>query len=300
MLLYVYRWDYVEHTILGSTPQGLIKVRGFVPWKYIKGKRYLFKTLQGSKPTRVDKVPGKHKDALLQFLSSRHLSQTGWVEVPDWHCNADQVNPIDSKELPELHIISFDIEAYSSKNQFPDPSLPEDAIICIGTVSSQYGPKTFVGEESAMVYSFYQYLLSAHLVVGYNTHGFDWRYILERHGLPVSKDRTWVWEKSVWSSSACNKVDVSYPSSPGVLVVDLYHYCKRTFKIDDYRLNTVANYFGITQGKFEMPYQDLWRGWEQGELDSIIRYCEQDCQLVLEILQRCNMVHGLLALAQVT
>jgi DNA polymerase elongation subunit (family B) len=51
-------------------------------------------------------------------------------------------------------------------------------------VSNQDGAVSFSGDESTFVGDFYKYIMDADIVVGYNTHGFDWRYITARHDIP--------------------------------------------------------------------------------------------------------------------
>lgn len=294
MKIFVYKWEYRDFVIYGCTPDGNIVVRNFVPyrWKASPLGTKVLKHLRGSKPIPVVKVPARHPQALLQFLARYDLPQCGWVDVPQLGVvQAKDIVRVNRQDIPNLHVISFDIETYSSTGGFPDPSRDEDVIICIGTVSNHHGPRSFIGED---LREFYQYLQTAHVVIGYNTHGFDWRYILTRYTAPVG---TWVQHK--WSSSACQLVDISYLSMPNILCLDLYHYCKRTFKIDDYRLNTVASYFGL-DGKLDLKYDAIWRCYEAGDIATIVTYCERDCQLVLDIMERCEMLAGLFALAQVT
>ncbi len=312
MDLFVYRWDYYRNTIYGSSTNGnYVEVSGFIPWEYVGGGSVPMKTLLGSRTVYVQRVPAIHADAVVQFLSSKKLCRTGWIviEHPDVigkciKCTANQITASPRMDMPEFHTIAFDIEAYSLDRTFPNPGVDGNKIICISTVSSRNGAKTFSGDESTFVGDFYKYILDADadIVVGYNTHGFDWRYITTRHEVPSFSKYPRVACANItksWSSSAYQNVDVSYLSIPGIIVVDLYSYCGRNFKIDDYRLNTVAQYFKLGS-KLEMPVEKMWADYERGEIHDIIDYCVQDCQLVLDIVQASGMINDVMALSRVT
>jgi DNA polymerase delta subunit 1 len=308
MELYIYRWDYYNRLIYGSSTDGrYVEVSGFIPWEYVENGSMPMKTLLGSKSVNVSKIPAIHKDAVIQFLSVKNLSQTGWVIVEDPETSGKCINCkhlTSSKrmDIPELHIMAFDIEAYSLDRSFPNPEINENNIICISTYSNQNGAKTFSGDESTFVGEFYQYILEADIIIGYNTHGFDWRYITTRHDVPFFSKYPQIHSECItksWSSSAYKNVDVSYLSIPGIIVIDLYSYCSRSFKIDDYRLNTVAKYFGVGT-KLDMPVEKMWTDYERGEIREVIDYCVQDCKLVLDIIEKSGMINDIMALSKIT
>lgn len=308
MELFVYKWDYFYNTVYGSSTEGrYVEIRGFIPWKYKEGGPLPMKTLLGSKDVMMSKISAIHDDAIIQFLSSRGLFQTGWVtvtnpEVSGRCIRGDSVQACPRMDIPDLHIIAFDIEAYSASRAFPNPDVADDKIICISAVSSQNGAVSFSGDESTFVGDFYKYIMDADVVVGYNTHGFDWRYITTRHAVPQYSKYPRVSSQSVaksWTSSAYRNVDVSYLSIPGIIVVDLYTYCYRSFKIDDYRLNTVAKHFDVG-AKMDMPVDQMWSDYEQGDIAEVIEYCVQDCQLVLDVIRKTGMINDIMSLSKVT
>jgi DNA polymerase delta subunit 1 len=308
MELFVYKWDYFYNTIYGSTTNGrYIEIHGFIPWEYIEGGPIPMKTLMGSKRIMVSKVPAIHDDAIIQFLSTNKLFQTGWVtvnkpEILGKCIRGESIEASSRMDIPDLHIIAFDIEAYSLNRSFPNPGINEDKIICISAVSNQNGAVSFSGDESTFVGDFYKYIMDADIVVGYNTHGFDWRYITTRHDIPHYSKYPRVNSECItksWTSSAYKNVDVSYLSVPGIIIVDLYSYCYRSFKIDDYRLNTVAKYFDVGS-KLDMPVDKMWDSYEEGDIAEVIEYCVQDCQLVLDVIERSGMINDVMSLSRVT
>lgn len=120
----------------------------------------------------------------------------------------------DFKENAPFLQASFDIECYSKSHQFPNSTTIDDAIVGIGTSIQKFGTDPEVPENIVRVYHclkeheipddyngpeliLYQYdtekdLLLAwrdfivcdvdpEILLGYNTSGFDWRYIMERY-----------------------------------------------------------------------------------------------------------------------
>jgi DNA polymerase delta subunit 1 len=310
MELFVYRWEYKNGIMYGSIPYSLwqgnirhICVDGFSSWIYIPGDSFMLKSLQGSEIKHVDKVPGgSAEDAVLQFVAITNISRCGWVTVPDYRCSVWDVKPGTKMDIPKMHIMAFDIECYSQTGAFPDPHNKDDAIICIGTVSNIHGAKTFAGDEDNFIREFYSYILNADIITGYNTHMFDWSYILKRHAIYDKSRLEGIypkWVQQSWSSVAFKHNEISYLDIPGILSLDLYNYAQRTFTIENYKLDTVAEYFGL-DGKMDMPMSRLWKAYETGDLTDVIAYCEKDCSLVLDIIDKCGMVQGVFGLASVT
>ena len=309
MELFVYRWDYINGLIYGSLPGGrYLEISGFIPWAYKHGGSIKMKKLMGSETVYVSKVPSMHPDVIIQFLTVSDLQQVGWVaidKVADGRCircRYTDIKPSPRIDVPDLHIVSFDIEAYSMDRSFPNPTKKEDKIICISTVDNRGETRTFSGDENSFIGDFMSYILAADVLVGYNVHGFDWNYILERHDIAHSSKYPGIAPEIVakeWSSSAVQNIKLRYLSIPGILSLDLYYYLARSFKIDDYRLDTVAEYFGAGS-KLDMPVWKMWDDYEKGEISEIIQYCEQDCRLVLDVVEKSGMIGDVLALAKVT
>jgi len=111
-------------------------------------------------------------------------------------------------EMAPLRVLSFDIECISATDAFPLAHLPDDCIICIGVYLRTLGRQEdrcimlclgdtaplpmdadvaptelrIFAEERDLLLGFAKVLVDsdADVVVGYNTTGFDWRYIRDR------------------------------------------------------------------------------------------------------------------------
>ena len=311
MDFFVYRWDYINNFIYGATHEGYIRIRGFIPWVYERSDKgtMMMKMLHGSEEVKVKKVLKKHKDVIIQFLTFYDISQVGWVRVNKYNVldggydvHVEDLSPLPYRPVPQLHVVAFDIEVYSSTKGFPKAQNKEDMIICISLVSNKYGAVTFTGNEVDMIQSFYQYLTKVDVIMGYNTHGFDWKYIRDRHAPPSYSKYPNVesqWLSRQWSSSALMHNDITYLDMPGVIDIDVYMYCRRTYKMNDYRLSTIGDYFKVGV-KHDLGVKQIWEDYEKGDMKRIVAYCERDCSLVLDISVKCHLLNDVFALASVT
>lgn len=117
-----------------------------------------------------------------------------------------QGRAVELAEVAPLRLLSFDIECISATDAFPLAHLPDDCIVCIGVYTRTLGrqedrcvmlclgetapledaeaPTTLriCATEGQLLLGFAEVLAEsdADLVIGYNTTGFDWRYIRDR------------------------------------------------------------------------------------------------------------------------
>lgn len=119
------------------------------------------------------------------------------------------VRPVSAQQqqgLAPLVVASFDIEAYSSSGAFPQSHIPSNKIICIGMVFAMYpgedrrrvclclGPVDATAapkdtyflsfDTEALLLAGYAALMQhmdVDVVCGYNTYGFDYKYLCDRY-----------------------------------------------------------------------------------------------------------------------
>lgn len=308
MNIFIYKWEYYNGFIYGSSLSIHIKVSGFNPWSHVPcstGTLSLL-DLHGGNTILVNKVPSITHSVIIQFTTENNLPMVGWVSIDnyttngtEYYCHCLNINTYDCQDdIPPLHIISFDIEAYSSLGSFPDPHLPENCIICIGTVSNIHGPRTFIGDECRLIEEFTRYILSANILIGYNIYRFDWMYIRRRMAIyGISIHGRYGSNTCKWKDSKFN--NIVYPELNGILTLDMYPYMMKTFKIRDYKLNTVAEHFGCGN-KMIFSVEQLWSDFSIGKMTDIIKYCEQDCSLVLSLVTKSSFISNIFALSNVT
>lgn len=198
-------------------------------------------------------------------------------------------------------LTSFDIECVKGNGRgFPDPSCPEDQLICIANTTKNL--KT--GEMYRVVHSLAgadhhafhegnvvsrEYVSESALLegwrdsvvreedpdifVGYNTDKFDWWYMNKRAEMFCQSDsRFFCFGKLIRvpceftvskteSRAHGSQEKRTYKDMKGRINMDLYTWMKQSvYKLDNYKLNTVAQKF-LGQQKDDMKASDLFKFW---------------------------------------
>ena len=193
--------------------------------------------------------------------------------------------------------ISFDIECYSKNHnsKMPNPDIPENVVnqiaLTIGTLGDKnrkriiltLGNPDFIENsdeirrhgycESELLLDFKDQVLlyDPDIFLGYNTTKFDWGYLITRAKLCEVFDEfsllSRIYEKQAeirvggWSSSAYGEQKFSYLECHGRTNVDLLIEVERNFRLPNYRLDTVSNYFKIG-GKDDLSARALFMIWQ--------------------------------------
>ena len=224
-------------------------------------------------------------------IDTKLYPRKGTLKDPDaileGECDWTQIHPEANppRATAPFKMAAWDIECYSESGEFPLPrradkkdGKPGDPVIQIGVVLVQQDRPTerhvFVVDscdklegitvhkfktEKAMLlgWAAWMELANPDILVGYNTFGFDERYVwlrakelgidqspsfnaLSRLSI-IGKD-TKLDEKFL-SSSALGDNYLYIWSTHGRLQVDLYHYVRRTASLPSYKLDEVAKYY---------------------------------------------------------
>lgn len=182
----------------------------------------------------------------------------------------------DSKDISKFIIAAFDIECYSADDSFPQIERDSDKIVQIGTTLNRYGEKECFQKyivtlgscdpiEGVIVQSYEtekEVLLAwrdiiikenPDIVTGYNTFGFDYRYIygrakklgianeLSKLGRIADQMSPFI-EKNL-SSSALGDNLLRYYGMHGRVQVDLFKVIQRDHNLQSYKLDNVASTF---------------------------------------------------------
>jgi DNA polymerase delta subunit 1 len=246
--------------------------------------------------------------------------------------------PIDA--IAPIVIASFDIEAYSQDRSFPNPGDPANKIIQIGTTFQRYGEtepylRTIVclGEtddaeraetswyerEADMLIAWAKLLRreKTDMLLGYNIHGFDMNYIWKRITHPqvctaaqaqefkllAGRYRTSPGEfrDTKLSSSAYGNNSFEFYTTPGVYQVDLLTVVRKEFKLDSYKLDSVADTF-LGDRKVDLGAREMFDLWEGSPADRkrIADYCIKDTELPLRLVQKLSIIPNLVEMAKAT
>lgn len=229
-------------------------------------------------------------------------------------------------------VLSWDIEAYAkNRNSMPNPKQPSDSMFQIsmvfqsGSVVEKYllsskdcGPidgccVVNCGDEKTLIQTFIDLIVEkdVDIIIGYNTAGFDYRYLRKRAELFKVRDlrkgsrlanmtevEKW---KTKWFSSAYGKVDINVVDFIGRCFLDVMWFTKREYKLGSYRLDAVAEHFLKSQ-KDPLNHHDIFDRYEMGTLDSIAevgKYCVKDSALVLDLYNKMECWHSVRELANV-
>jgi DNA polymerase elongation subunit (family B) len=260
------------------------------------------------------------------------------------------LSPYESNILPRPMIMGFDIEVNSQDTgKFPDAKKPGDRVFQISCVMSRDGDsvndyksylltlgdpdQVITGNqveiqrfktEAALLEGFAKFIRdkAPNVIVGYNILGFDIPYLIDRAKLNscLSEfDRqgfhkyTHANEKTIkWSSSAYKNQEFQFLDAEGRLYVDLLPLVKRDYKMNNYKLKTVSEYF-IGESKDPLSVQGIFKCYrlgitkdEDGTYGPLARkamaicgkYCVQDSVLVVRLMDKLKTWVGLTEMAK--
>jgi DNA polymerase elongation subunit (family B) len=260
------------------------------------------------------------------------------------------LSPHESNTIPKPLIMGFDIEVNShNPSKFPEAKEPDDKVFQISCVFSREGehPDTYrsflltlgdpdqnmTGEnvnirrfkhESALITGFTTLIREEgpNVIVGYNILGFDIPYLIDRakfnmcigefdrQGFHKENHAT---ERTIkWSSSAFKNQEFQFLDAEGRLYVDLLPLVQNNYKMNNYKLKTVSEYF-IGETKDPLSVQGIFKCYRVGilkEPDGTYsprsrkamaicgKYCVQDSALVLRLMDKLKTWPGLTEMAK--
>jgi len=335
--------------------------------------RYQIK-LEGYAPFRVKIHESEHQ--LLKFFAHTGLPSVGWVDIhsepidvdnkitiseaniDEYVCSYKDIHPSSDDKLALPKIMTFDIEAYSHiHTAFPNVSDIRDEVFQISIVFSEkkktrkvllsLGNPAPIDETDIITYATEAQLLVGfvhminierpNVVLGYNSFGFDLRYILRRatpfpdylkkrnpdekqveeykrvpvHSLHSKMYSIYPFSSSskkckelneVWSSGAFGKQDMTILDIDGVIMIDLYVIIKREFKLISYKLDSVAEFF-LGSNKDPLTPKDIFRCFEKHTPESLAlvgKYCVQDAYLTYLLFEKLQVWLGQCEMAKTT
>jgi DNA polymerase elongation subunit (family B)/intein/homing endonuclease len=241
--------------------------------------------------------------------------------------NLKKMDDEESISMPIVYpkIMSFDNEAYSSvKGSMPNVRNPNDKVFMIGfTMLTQKGkdkeyqkyilslsdPDEMDGiilkkyKTEANLYIGFSKLireLDPDIIIGYNIFGWDIPYMHSRatellrvqtefENMSAVRGKNAKLKEINWESSAYGKQDLKYLDAEGRLFIDLLPYIKRTYKLSNYRLETVCEEILKDSNKDPLKAKDLFKIWEgkkPDQLSIVAKYCAQDTWVTLQIFEK--------------
>lgn len=271
-----------------------------------------------------------------------HPSRVSAEHVDEYVTSFESVGPAlhgpSPTPIPPLIIASWDLETMSGSGMFPDSSKLEDKIITIGTAFQRYGESepylrstitldtcdpipgvdVVACATEADVVNEWLHLLRHHhvdVMIGYNTLGFDYKYLDGRHSVLVDdagepeiamhllgkalRDGGRAVEKRL-SSAAYGDNKYFYLSSPGVMCLDLLQIFRKELKLDSYSLANVSKtYLDDGDTKIDLKPWEIFKKFTQGSFEraEIATYCVRDVELPLKLMGRLSTLENTMQMA---
>lgn len=248
--------------------------------------------------------------------------------------------PLDRLDIPRAIVLSVDIECVSDKLEFPDHQNDKDDIVFIGVVVWGYGDpldqmQKFVfctGDcdpmegivlhksptERDMLQAFRDFLvcdIDPDIVIGYNTYGFDNRYLwkrAEKLGVSTFKylsrnvHEKCRGEEREMSSNQTGQNEYFLIDTLGRIHVDVYPWMKTNRKLASYKLDDVSELY-LSEKKVELDpqqhYKELLRMCRDNngaEKAKVGIYCVQDCVLPLRLALELEVFEGYVSMSRIT
>lgn len=216
-----------------------------------------------------------------------------------------------------VRILSFDIECKNRPGIFPEPEHDQVIQICCymqvtGEDKPRFGaaftlnktlPHTVPGEkvwnfgdERRMLLAFREFCvhIDYDIDTGYNTDGFDWKYLMERaehlgigdvfSNMSRLLKRPCRIHKRRISSNAFGTNFFFELISEGRNSLDMMRFIKREYKLRTYSLNAVSEHF-LGERKIDIHYSEI-SGLQNGtdaDRSYLLKYCFKDALLPLRL-----------------
>ena len=280
-------------------------------------------------------------DPVLRFMHCSGIRSTGWVnpglcepdaestcEINLWSPNWRLIESLDRDDFAPLRIMSFDIEAYSSTGNFPDPKIKGDVVFQIGMTIREFGKEGYLDRkclclkqtdaadcesfetERDLLRAFERYLISIDpdIITGWNIFGFDLEFLLIRATVQCGLSPVWgrirgvvieLVEKNL-SSSALGNNQLKMVPMKGRYVFDLFQDVKREHKLESYSLNNVSKHF-LKDQKNDMPVKEMFSRFREGDpkrLGEVADYCIQDTVLPHKLMEKLCQIQNQIEMAK--
>lgn len=248
--------------------------------------------------------------------------------------NYRSITPKTSTSSAPFVIGSFDIEVYSHDDSFPKAQIKENVvfqiattfqkfgstepylrhIICLGETNSTDGVEMVICNSEKELLLEWTKILNREQVdvlLGYNIFGFDFKYLYERAKLNMVTDAFGRFSKisdyscplvtKTFSSGAYGDSTHYLPTTPGIFQLDLLVSMRRDYKLESYKLDSVAEHF-LDEHKLDVSPKEIFAAYRGSSEDRgrVAKYCVQDVELPLRLINKLATFTNLVEMANVT
>ena len=267
------------------------------------------------------------------FQASHSVSSTCQLNIA---CCYSDLNFVDAILIAPFLVSSFDIECYrkANDNKFPDPAI--DPVIQIATVTKVYGrPEPYAyssvfcletvndstefevqhfSKEVDLLNAWARMMrnLDSDVLTGYNIFQFDLNYLMTR-AIKVGALEMFLLGKAIGMESKIKDAGISskaYASNKwkiipmaGTMLLDMLPIVKRSEKLSDYKLNTVATFY-LGQQKDDVHYTEIqaFHTRDAEHRGIVAKYCWWDAVLPLNIMfhKGVSTIESLVEMSRIT
>lgn len=206
------------------------------------------------------------------------------------------------------------IQIGTTTHRYGEKEASEKAIFVVGTCDPIEGALVFTFEtERALLLAWTQFVrdrVDPDILLGYNIYGFDFEYMFDRAcelGCDVEfrtlgriRNKICEYRSKMLSSSALGDNLLKYIEMEGRVVIDIMKVVQRDHRLDNYKLNNVANHF-TGDKKNDVSPQDIFRLHRGDATDrkKVAEYCIQDCALLNKLCAKLVIVANNVGMANV-
>ncbi|MCD6300606.1 MAG: DNA polymerase II [Staphylothermus sp.] len=276
--------EVVEKKYFGK-PVKAFKITTVIP-EYVRKYREKIRKIPGV----VDVVEADIRFSM-RYIIDYDLKPCGWhvaevKEIPkkpiyrvahEYEIIGD-IKPLEDTTPPkDLRLIAFDIEVYS-KTGTPKPE--RDPVIIIGVMNDKEEIKQFLASDDKKdkdtIMEFVKYIqeYDPDIIVGYNSDGFDWPYLIDRSkyiGVKLDVTRR---VGAIPRTSTYGHISI-----PGRLNSDLYYFAEEIPEVKIKSLENVADYLGVMKKdeRVLIEYIDIPKYWDDPSLrPKLLQYNKDD------------------------
>lgn len=287
-------------------------------------------------------------EPIMRWLHIQKIEPAGWVTIknfvelqPDYStCNFTlrasfmDVKPSTTEGLAPIMCAAFDIECTSKDGGFPKANRIEDACIMVCTTFRKY-PDTescykvchtlkeskpiegceiiYCESERDLLIKWRNLMqtMDPDFIYGYNSNGFDFKYMYDRAVLRRCED-TWlemsrcVYETSKFelkklSSSALGDNVHKFVDMKGRIVMDVMKEIQKEHKLDSFKLDAVAEHF-TGDHKEDLSPKELFANYHKGTkklIREIATYCFKDTELCHDLAFKLAIIVKAMKMANV-
>ncbi len=182
---------------------------------------------------------------------------------------------LERSALPDLRVLAFDIEVYNPRGD-ADPA--RDPVVVISLKDSAGRSEAITAndkDDRRAIRQFVEYVndFDPDILLGYNSNGFDWPYLVERAkrvGVPLAVDRLGgTPQQSVYG----------HWSVVGRANVDLFNVIDEVQEIKVKTLDRAAEYFGVMKREERtlIPGHRIYEYWDDpSRRPTLIKYAVED------------------------